>query len=186
MGTLHGWFKPKVRLTTEGAQWISDGRIAIAWEADPTLRDHGKDSLRGYIQDARVDVTEAPRDNGYITMGASHFQAHYIDLVEAAHPGVSWRVGPGNLDAAVAYISNVPVAVVMCLRWENADEVCKGPDCPECNGRGGPECETCMGCGENECPTCGHEDMCEDCDGRGHTGGCAACGGSGRWKAPAP
>lgn len=187
---LHAWYKPRFRFTYDGAPWTTDGRIAVAVDAAPDgIEEHtgAANTVRfesGVAIGDPVVRTQAIR--GYALVGDHAYQAHYIDLCEAAHPGIVWRiVGSGIAPSAVGFIGDRPVAVVMGIRVDGQDPADwpeRFPPCPTCDGKGGPECTACEGSGEAECPMCGHEDECDECNGEGHTDGCLDCGGTGKWS----
>jgi len=189
--SLHGWYKPRFGFTIDGAPWTTDGRIAVAVDALPDSIDMHATAHRMVAHESSIAgtcVSRAVAARGYAFFGELAFQAHYIDLCEAAHPGIAWRHSALPLCPIVGFVGDRAVAIVMGIRVDGQDpadwpEVCA--TCPTCDGKGGPECASCDGSGWIECDMCEHENECVRCDGNGHTEGCPDCRGTGRWTPPA-
>jgi len=189
---LHGWYKPKFAFHIDGTPWTTDGRIAVAVDALPDSIDMHPSAHRvmgDEIAAAKIDASaRTSSGRGHAIFGEHVFQAHYIDLCEAAHTGIEWRWCGSPSAPIVGFVDDRAVAVVMGMRVDGQDSAAWPevyPECTTCDGCGGPECERCYGSGESECSHCGNETECEACDGEGHTKGCPDCGGTGRWTPPA-
>lgn len=187
---LQPWFKPRYSFVIGDDNWISDGIVALI-APDPgglkTPADAASvTSAKGDKVRADPCVSETKRVNGHAEIGGRlRFQAHYIDLIVAAHPEVTWRI---DEESAMGFVGDVYVCVVMSVRVDGGLDAQRlvGPACPMCDGDKGPECKACDGAGRLDCECdCGHEHdkKCDDCDGAGITGKCAACKGSGFWTA---
>lgn len=183
LGSLPGWFKAKVRFQIDGEEWISDGKVAVRWPADPSLREVPDPAKSmGWFDVPRKEAARATADNGLSVLGSQGYAPHFIDLAEFCHPLLKWHAPDSHLDGAVGYVDGKPVAIVVPIRDYDEQGPYKGAPCPECDGSGlgDDECKKCDGSGETECDHCGHESDCETCDGEGWNK-CAACNGTGIW-----
>lgn len=175
------WFKPTRTFEIDGRAWVTDGQLAV--EATGAGRDIDGSLIVDLVTASRPSTYPPRRDGGYVVVDGMHFQAAYIDLVEALHPGAEWR--SRSPDAIAAFASGRPVGAAMMIKRKGT-EPCPPPKCPTCKGEGGPTCARCDGHGKAKCQCngCGdeHTRECPVCDGARVGGPCADCNSTGRWS----
>ena len=176
---MRHWYRPRYRLTIDGAEWTTNGQVAYR-ERGPASVEQLATGLDADVNEARGAhiVTFGDEDQGCYPSDCAHVQAHFVRRARALFGDLlEWRHA-ATLGPFVAFRDGAPVALVMPLRSIEPS----GPMCVECEGRNSRECPECEGCGtvEHEC-SCGHdcEHDCDRCGGTGRLGGCPDCGGTG-------
>jgi hypothetical protein len=168
-------------------EWVTNGYVAIVGPVPAGVETVSEvEALADMITNAAPKPVKIKCGRGLAVAGEMVAQGYFVDLAEAAYPGIQWHASPiGELGALVGRKDGAAVAIVMPIRAEARDRG-NPPPCATCEGIGGPPCKECDGGGKVDhgcdCEYCERDEDCETCDGKGFTEKCPTCGGSGHWK----